>query len=138
MASPSSSPSSLLTFADLLRYHRMAAGLTQEELAERASLSVDAVSMLERGARRRPRKDTIALLADALALPAEERAAFVLAARRSSAAALAATPPVEAVSALDGHAPALGSVSDVTLPHGVVTFLFADIEGSTRLLHQPR
>jgi ABC-type transport system substrate-binding protein/class 3 adenylate cyclase/DNA-binding XRE family transcriptional regulator len=131
MASTSS-----LTFADLLRYHRTATGLTQEELAARASLSVDAISTLERGTRRRPRKDTVALLADALALPEEERAAFAAAARRSSAASLAATPPGEAVSTLEGHAPALSAVSDATLPHGVVTFLFADIEDSTRLLHE--
>src|SRR6476661_7598301 len=122
---------SALTFSDLLRYHRTAAGLTQEELAASAHLSVDAVSTLERGARRKPRKDTVALLADALALPEEERAAFAAAARRSSAASLAATPPGEAVSNLDGHAPTLGAVSDATLPHGVVTFLFADIEDST-------
>ncbi len=154
MASPSSSPSpsshspmsplptTSLTFADLLRQHRAAAGLTQEELAERAQLSVDAVSTLERGTRRSPRKETVALLAAALALAPEERAAFALAARRSSSptAGLAATPPEQpdpghdshdALAAHDGHAPAA-----VDLPHGTVTFLFADLEGSTRLLQQ--
>jgi ABC-type transport system substrate-binding protein/class 3 adenylate cyclase len=131
MAAPS--PSSI-TFADLLRHHRTAAGLTQEELAARAQLSRDAISTLERGTRRRPRKDTVALLAEALALPDEERTAFAAAARRSSAAALVATPPADATADLDGHAPAL--TADAALPHGVVTFLFADIEGSTRLLHQ--
>ena len=108
-------PSSLLTFADLLRHHRIVAGLTQEELAARAQLSVDAVSMLERGARRRPRKDTVALLADALALPDEERAAFAAAARRAPASALAATPPADD-SAHNGHEPA--ATSDAILPHG--------------------
>ncbi|HEY1389710.1 MAG TPA: helix-turn-helix transcriptional regulator, partial [Ktedonobacterales bacterium] len=87
MASTSS-----LAFADLLRYHRVAAGLTQEELAARARLSVDAISTLERGTRRTPRKDTVALLADALDLSSEDRAAFVAAARRSSISAQAATP----------------------------------------------
>ena len=134
----SSSGTTSLLFADLLRQHRLAAGLTQEELAERARLSVDAVSTLERGARRRPRKDTIASLAEALALPTEERAAFAAAARRSSAAPLAATPPTDAAVSLKAHAPALASASspDATLPHGVVTFLFAEVEDSTRLLHQ--
>ncbi|HEX6800700.1 MAG TPA: ABC transporter substrate-binding protein [Ktedonobacterales bacterium] len=136
MASPSSSRSSSLTFADLLRHHRTAAGLTQEELAERANLSVDAISTLERGTRRKPRKDTVALLADALALPEEDRAALAAAARRMSAAALVATPSVAATSGLDGHVPALVAASDATLPHGSVTFLFADIEGSARLLQQ--
>jgi transcriptional regulator with XRE-family HTH domain len=69
------------TFADLLRRHRQAAGLTQAELAEQAGLSVDAISTLERGARLTPRKDTVALLADALALAPEQRAAFAAAAR---------------------------------------------------------
>ncbi len=91
MASTSS-----LTFADLLRYHRTAAGLTQEELAERAHLSVDAISTLERGTRRTPRKDTVALLADALRLASEDRAAFVAAAaaaRRAPSVTLAAAQP---------------------------------------------
>ena len=127
-------PSSV-TFANLLRHHRTAAGLTQEELAARAHVSVDAISTLERGTRRRPRTDTVALLADALALPEEERAAL-MAARRSSTAALAATPPTDAAVGLKGHAPALAAAADAALPHGVVTFLLADIEDSTHLLRQ--
>ena len=35
-------------FADLLKRHRLAAGLSQEELAERAGLSPRGVSDLER------------------------------------------------------------------------------------------
>jgi tetratricopeptide (TPR) repeat protein/transcriptional regulator with XRE-family HTH domain len=69
------------TFADLLRRHRMAAGLTQEELAARAQLSLDAISTLERGLRRRPRKDTVVLLADALSLEGDERTEFLTVAR---------------------------------------------------------
>ena len=38
-------------FGDLLRRYRTAAGLTQEELAERAGLSTRGISDLERGAR---------------------------------------------------------------------------------------
>ncbi len=37
------------TVGDLLLRHRIAAGLTQEELAERAALSVRAVGDIERG-----------------------------------------------------------------------------------------
>src|SRR5688572_29256105 len=37
------------TFGALLRRHRLAAGLTQEALAERAGLSVYAIPKLERG-----------------------------------------------------------------------------------------
>jgi len=36
-------------FGDVLRQHRVAAGLTQEDLAERAGLSLRGVSDLERG-----------------------------------------------------------------------------------------
>lgn len=53
-------------FSDPLRRYRLAAGLTQEALAERAGLSSDAVSTLERGARQTPRKETLDLLARAL------------------------------------------------------------------------
>lgn len=69
------------TFASLLRGHREAAGLSQEELAERAGVSRRGVSDLERGLKRRPHRDTIARLADALELPALEQATFEAAGR---------------------------------------------------------
>jgi predicted ATPase/transcriptional regulator with XRE-family HTH domain len=56
------------SFAALLRRHRVAAGLSQEALAERAGLSARAISDLERGARRAPYRETVRLLADALQL----------------------------------------------------------------------
>src|SRR5215472_1578707 len=58
----------VLTFGVLLRRYRLAAGLSQAELAERAHLSREAISTLERGTRRAPRRETIDLLADALRL----------------------------------------------------------------------
>jgi len=64
------------SFGALLRRYRLAAGLTQEALAERASLSVRNVPNLERGANR-PLRDTVRRLADALDLPAEEHARFL-------------------------------------------------------------
>src|SRR5260221_3992051 len=69
------------TFGALLKRYRMAAGLTQEALAERASLSTRAVSDLERGLSRAPRYDTLDLLTRAMNLEAEPRAALVAAAR---------------------------------------------------------
>src|SRR5713226_1580749 len=60
-------------FATLLRRYRQAAGLTQEALAERAHLSARAVSDLERGLTQRPRRDTLSLLAEALARAPGER-----------------------------------------------------------------
>jgi len=68
-------------FADLLRRHRTAAGLTQEELAERSGLSPRGILYLERGGRQ-PYRDTIRRLADALLLSEEERVALVTTARR--------------------------------------------------------
>jgi len=61
-------------FGAVLRAHRLAAGLTQDELAERASLSGRGVQDLERGLRRRPRPDTIRRLADVLELDGVARA----------------------------------------------------------------
>jgi predicted ATPase/transcriptional regulator with XRE-family HTH domain len=73
----------VIEFGDLLRDHRAAARLTQEQLAVLAGLSLDAVSALERGARRAPRRATVFALADALRLDRLQREALVDAARRS-------------------------------------------------------
>jgi predicted ATPase/DNA-binding XRE family transcriptional regulator len=73
------------TFGEMLRQRRVAAGLTQEELAERAGLSRRGISDLERGARTHPYRETLSLLADALGLQgAERRAFFAAVARRST------------------------------------------------------
>jgi predicted ATPase/transcriptional regulator with XRE-family HTH domain len=63
-------------FGDLLREHRRAAGLTQEELAELAGVSPRSISELERGGAHVPRRDTIGLLAGALGLDRTSRTAF--------------------------------------------------------------
>jgi predicted ATPase/DNA-binding XRE family transcriptional regulator len=68
------------SFGDMLRRVRVAAGLTQEALAERAGLSVRGISDLERGVNRTPRKDTVALLAEALQPAGDDHAAFAAAA----------------------------------------------------------
>jgi predicted ATPase/DNA-binding XRE family transcriptional regulator len=70
-----------VSFGDQLKRHRMRAGLTQEALAERARLSARGISDLERGRRTAPYYDTVRLLANALDLSAEDRAAFIAAAR---------------------------------------------------------
>jgi transcriptional regulator with XRE-family HTH domain/tetratricopeptide (TPR) repeat protein len=68
-------------FAGLLRRLRIAARLTQEELAEAAGVSFRTVSDLERGINRTARNDTALLLASALDLTGPTRSAFVAAAR---------------------------------------------------------
>ena len=61
------------SFGLLLREYRQARGLTQEDLAARARMSARAVSDLERGLARTPRRDSVRLLADALDLGAADR-----------------------------------------------------------------
>jgi len=69
------------TFGAYLKMLRVTAGVTQEELAANASLSVHAVSALERGERRRPHMETVRALAAALGLKEAARDALVKAAR---------------------------------------------------------
>jgi non-specific serine/threonine protein kinase len=95
----------LLAFGTLLRRHRLAAGLTQEELAERVYISRRSVSDMERGVPHRPRRETVDLLADALGLTAAEHTAFVQAAGRLRPPASAAGPS-SAPSGWAGDAPA--------------------------------
>ena len=64
-----------LSFAGLLRRLRDDARLTQEELAEAASLSPRSVSDLERGVNLTARTDTARLLAGALGLTGPARGA---------------------------------------------------------------
>ena len=68
------------SFGELLSSQRAAAGLTQEELAERAGMSVRGLRYLERGLRR-PYRDTVQRLVDALALSADDRHTLMAAAR---------------------------------------------------------
>ena len=77
-----------MSFGVLLRRHRAAAGLSQAGLAERAGLSVEAVSTLERGLRRAPHPETVRLLAEALGLDGADREAF-----RGAVHGPAAPPP---------------------------------------------
>ena len=60
-------------FGQRLRVLRERAGLTQEELAERAALTPHAISALERGARTHPYPHTVRALADALNVSEAER-----------------------------------------------------------------
>ena len=75
----------MLSFAGLLRQLRAEAKLTQEELAQAASLSPRSVSGLERGITRTTHKDTAVLLAGALGLAGPTGELFVAAARGKAA-----------------------------------------------------
>lgn len=89
------------TFGTLLRRHRLAAGLTQVELAERTNVSVRSVSDLERGVTRWPHRDTVALLADVLQLAPPERAEFEAAAHRPRVTESVATAASAGLTASD-------------------------------------
>jgi predicted ATPase/DNA-binding XRE family transcriptional regulator len=69
--------------AALLKKFRVQAGLSQQMLAERALISVQAVSALERGYRKAPYRATLGRIADALALTEEARQMLELSAQRS-------------------------------------------------------
>ncbi|HEX5303772.1 MAG TPA: helix-turn-helix domain-containing protein [Streptosporangiaceae bacterium] len=90
------------SFGELLRQRRLAAGLTQEALAERAGVSAKAISDLERDPDRTPRLDTVGLLADALGLGPAERASLLAAARPQN-------PPADGRPEADGSRPALAA-----------------------------
>jgi transcriptional regulator with XRE-family HTH domain len=91
--SPSEVSEQDASFGARLRRFRKYAGLSQQELALRAGLSLNAVNGLERGVRKRPYPHTVRSLADALGLSEEERSSLQAAVpARGKAAAKVATP----------------------------------------------
>jgi predicted ATPase/transcriptional regulator with XRE-family HTH domain len=130
--------SSVRSFGELLAAYRRAAGLTQEELAGRAGLSSDAVSLLERGLRTSPRATTVTLLARALGLTPIEQRAFAATAKPKPApravlrvAPDLRTPPTPFVGREDALAMALGVLARPGVR--LVTLTGAPGAGKTRL-----
>jgi predicted ATPase/DNA-binding XRE family transcriptional regulator len=68
------------SFGELLRQHRLAQGLTQDALAERAGLSAHGIQKLERGSTR-PYRETAERLSRALELTGQDKTQFKEAAR---------------------------------------------------------
>lgn len=90
------------TFGEQLRHYRLAAGLSQEGLAERAGISVQGLSLLENGKRQAPYRSTIALLARALGLSPTQAAtleAGVVRSRGPAGPGILPFPPVSAAPA---------------------------------------
>ncbi|MEJ3652468.1 tetratricopeptide repeat protein [Actinomycetes bacterium KLBMP 9759] len=71
-----SDPAPAETFADALRRLRTAARMTQEQLAERADLSVRTIRGMESGRIRSPRPESLRLLAGALGFVGDELTEF--------------------------------------------------------------
>jgi predicted ATPase/DNA-binding XRE family transcriptional regulator len=95
-----------LTLALALQQLRTARGWTQEELAERSSVSIRTISDIERGVSRYPHRDTLRLLGAALELT-EDEAALLRPGRYAHAAHQVAGPA-------SGELPADGSPSAAT------------------------
>ncbi|MFC4012012.1 ATP-binding protein [Nonomuraea purpurea] len=104
-----------------LRKSRERALLTQEELAQRAGLSVGTVRGLETGRIQRPRLGSVRMLADALTLTEPDRAALIALARGEPV-----SRPDDEPAADDGPAPdtrpAYAGVRPAQLPAAVAGF----------------
>jgi len=124
-------------FGTLLRKFRSGAGFSQEELAERARISAKAVSALERGFRKTPYRETVRLLAEALALGAGERAALENAARRpprTGAPPTAEAPSFpSALTSLVGRAESVADIEAILAGVRLVTVLGTGGVGKTRI-----
>src|SRR5262249_19219438 len=113
-----------------------AAGLSQESLAERARMSVEGVSALERGYRQTPQRQTIAALADALALSEDVRRAFEVSAQRADV-----EPPAEpadetrlpiALSAFIGRENEIAEITALVRENRLVTIVGSGGVGKTQ------
>jgi predicted ATPase/transcriptional regulator with XRE-family HTH domain len=80
------------SFGALLKRYRLAAGLSQEALAARASLSARTISDLERGVHGTPHPDTLELLTGAMSLSAQQRNLLLVSARPELASFVDAPP----------------------------------------------
>jgi predicted ATPase/class 3 adenylate cyclase len=117
-------------FGEIIKEYRLAAGLTQEALAERAGVSCRSIQAIERG-ENRPQQETARRLVDALALDPQDRARLlqvVTPLPRRRAAAATAPAPVE-------RAVAPPSSPEAGPTDGVLTVLVADIRGYTAFTH---
>lgn len=126
-------------FAALLRRFRRETGMTQAELAEKAGLSTEAVSALERGINRTPRRETVDLLSEALNLDEHNRVQFEQAARRRvSLASSTPEPASERPAALVGRAQELSLIERLLSGHSAPVLLFSGEPGvgKTRLLRE--
>jgi tetratricopeptide (TPR) repeat protein/transcriptional regulator with XRE-family HTH domain len=108
----------IAAFGAQLRFRREAAGLSQEQLAERAALSVRAIRDLERGRTARPHPATLRRLADAFALQGQAWADFAAAGRARAARPLGEQPGTDGVELPGVHR----AVVPAQLPPAVADF----------------
>src|SRR5262245_14636805 len=128
--------SELFSFGAWVRQRRRALDLTLEELAAQIGCAAVTIRHIETD-ERRPSKQLAARLADGLQLSADERPAFVQAARGELATDRLGAPGAGVERSIArGRAAAERDTPALHLPSGTVTFLFTDIEARTRLWSQ--
>jgi predicted ATPase/transcriptional regulator with XRE-family HTH domain len=129
---------------DVVRRFRLAAGLTQQQLAEVAGLSTRGVSDIERGVKPRPHRDTLIRLADALQLGPLQRALLDNVTRARGSASAQRTEPVVAGSGASPPNLPDGPDREVPIRHNLPAPLSsfvgraADLAAVTRLLTTSR
>jgi len=122
-------------FGTILRGLRVAKGMSQEALAEAAQISTDAVSTYERGVRKRPHRETAAMLADALGLDAKSRFDFIALARATTGQSRnlpQGNLPLD-LTTLIGRRPELDEVEALLAQHRAVSLTGIGGIGKTRL-----
>ncbi|HEY2593104.1 MAG TPA: LuxR C-terminal-related transcriptional regulator [Chloroflexota bacterium] len=130
------------TFGKLLRRYRLEAGLSQEQLAQRAGLSARGISDLERELRRVPRRATVDQLGEALGLDHAQLERLVSVAsparRRSTGMEVGARPfrlPAFLTSFI-GRERAVAEVRELVQSNRLVTISGPPGIGKTRLALQ--
>jgi predicted ATPase/transcriptional regulator with XRE-family HTH domain len=134
-------------FGSYLRDLRIEQKLSQSELAERASMSVEAISALERGFRKRPQAGTIDLLSAALALDRDRLLTFrdlSRAAPRAIARVVSAASPSEGgannlplpLTSFIGRENEVAAIVDCVASRRLVTLVGSGGIGKTRTLLQ--
>ncbi|MBV8345601.1 MAG: helix-turn-helix domain-containing protein [Candidatus Eremiobacteraeota bacterium] len=125
--------------ASLLRRFRTQAGISQQVLADRALISAQAVSALERGSRKVPYRYTLERIADALELDEEARAELELSAKRARGLRLEETAAAPAhnlprqLTSFFGRTEAVKEVVELLAETPLVTIVGTGGAGKTRL-----
>jgi tetratricopeptide (TPR) repeat protein/transcriptional regulator with XRE-family HTH domain len=121
-------------FGQLLRSHRVAAGLTQEELADLSGLSVRTLGDIERDRVAKPYRNSLDRLADALRLTGTKRQEFLDSARARPArnAVISAAGPGEQSARLQRLAPLVPRQLPASMP--LFTGRASELSALTELL----
>jgi predicted ATPase/DNA-binding XRE family transcriptional regulator len=119
-------------FGTLLRQYRIAAGLSQEALAERARMSTNGIGALERGYRRTPQRETLGLLVRALELDDERRQEFEAAAQGQGRAGAGISTLPLALTSFVGRDAELDEIARLVRDHRLVTLIGVGGIGKTQ------